>query len=63
MTQHFFVRAFLIFGHLFVFVSFFFNNFPFFVQSAMLLLRIDDIVSGSKKADGSEGTETVAPTE
>jgi len=33
------------------------------MESAMLLLRIDDIVSGSKKADGSEGTETVAPTE
>jgi len=28
----------------------------------MLLLRIDDIVSGSKKAEGKEGTGAAAPT-
>jgi len=33
------------------------------MESAMLLLRIDDIVSGSKKAEGGEGTDACAPTE
>merc|ERR1719447_1784784 len=36
------------------------------LESAMVLLRIDDIVSGTKKADGLEGTghqEQAAPTE
>ena len=28
----------------------------------MLLLRIDDIVSGSKKAEGKEGAGAAAPT-
>jgi len=32
------------------------------MESAMLLLRIDDIVSGSKKAEGTEGTDACAPT-
>lgn len=33
------------------------------METAMLLLRIDDIVSGSKKAEGQEGTGNPAPTE
>ncbi|XP_071486135.1 T-complex protein 1 subunit gamma-like [Diadema antillarum] len=32
------------------------------IETAMLLLRIDDIVSGSKKAGEREGAGTVAPT-
>ena len=31
-------------------------------QTAMLLLRIDDIVSGTKKASGGEGAGIAAPT-
>jgi len=33
------------------------------METAMLLLRIDDIVSGSKKAEGGEGTGNMAPTD
>lgn len=34
-----------------------------FLQTAMLLLRIDDIVSGTKKATGKEGSQSgAAPT-
>ena len=37
---------------------------PRSLQTTMLLLRIDDIVSGSKKAGGKEGTESgAAPTD
>nr|XP_002129236.1 T-complex protein 1 subunit gamma-like [Ciona intestinalis] len=32
------------------------------METAMLLLRIDDIVSGTKKAEGGEGTGSAAPT-
>ena len=33
------------------------------LQTAMLLLRIDDIVSGTKKASGKEGSQSgAAPT-
>jgi len=33
------------------------------METAMLLLRIDDIVSGTKKAEGQEGTGNTAPTQ
>jgi len=32
------------------------------METAMMLLRIDDIVSGTKKAEGGEGTGNAAPT-
>jgi hypothetical protein len=36
------------------------KNFIVIVQTAILLLRIDDIVSGTKKSEGREGTQSGA---